>query len=130
MYLSRQVAEMKHGDTFPKYESEIDQTVQQMDQSDPAVYEKAYQMVMSRHIEDIRAQDRQDMKAELKAELLAEMKGTTAAPPSVPGRGSNAPPAPSKRRIVIKPELKRQYEAEAFAKGMDPKIYIATKTGA
>jgi len=80
LHFSKKLAEKDHPDTFKRYEPEIDKLVQQMDRSDPEVYEKAHDMVLVRHMDEVKV----DWKAQIKQELLEEMKGQPQPTPQPP----------------------------------------------
>ena len=124
--LARRSARLELGNTFSKYESEIDRQVKDMDQTDPDVYNKAHDLVLARHMDDVKL----SLKETLRAEILEELKKELPAPPTKPSpQAQYSPGAPPSNRpkIRLTPQEESEARRQAEVLGVEPETYIRRK---
>ena len=126
MKLARRAARGELGDTFSKYEGEIDRQVKEMDQSDPDVYFKAHDLVLARHMDDVKLSMKESLRAELLEELKKELPTPSGRPSPQAQYSPGAPPAAGKR-IRITPAEEADARRQAEVLGVAPEKYIASK---
>jgi hypothetical protein len=102
MKATRRLAEIQNPETFVRYASEIDREVQQMPYKDADSYQTAHDLVVARHLDELRSPE-QDKIAELEKQI-EELKtqSQTPATPSTPTPEYNPQgPSPTSSGRVI-----------------------------
>ena len=124
--LQKKLTRIEKGDSFDRYSTEIEQEVQNMDRTDPDVYGKAHDMVVSRHLSD----EKERIKQEVIEELKKEQPVPQVAPQNFTPAASGSPPPVNKGKYIkISPEEKAQATREANRRGLDVQKFIQIKYG-